>query len=313
MYQQNYEKVLEMEHSRTLIWPANEQLDAMGKLDLHTNKTLWNNALKSLDTIPLWENGAPGYDDRDPDQLEPMLAFLPAQGVDSPRGTILVSHGGALVCRAGHEGFYVARYFASLGFNTAVMSYRLAPYSQAEALADVQRAVRVLRSKQEELGITHKIAAMGFSAGGYLSALCSVHNDGGNPLAEDPVERFSCKPDVMVLCYGSRAELAFPGGFGVNPFADPNRKERFYFDAVNHITPDTPPAFIWQTISDDPRHAFTFGSAMTAAGVHCEIHCFDAGFHGVGLADGNNDGDFRDEHLMKWTDLAVSWLHRQGI
>ena len=52
---------------------------------------------------------------------------------------------------------------------------------------------------------------------------------------------------------------------------------------------------------------------MTAAGVHCEVHCFDAGFHGVGLADGNNDGDFRDEHLMKWADLAVSWLHKQGI
>ncbi len=313
MYQKNYESVLKMEQERTLIWPANEQLDAMGKLDLHTNKTIWNNALKALDTIPLWEKGAPGFDDRDLDQLQPMLAFLPAQGVDKPRGTILVSHGGALVCRAGHEGFYVARRFASQGFNVAVLSYRLAPYSNGDSLADIQRAVRVLRSKREELGITDKIVTMGFSAGGYLSALCSVHNDNGNPLADDPVERYSCRPDAMVLCYGSRAELAFPGGFGVNPFADRDRKERFYFDAVNHITPDTPPAFIWQTISDDPRHAFAFGSAMTAAGVNCEVHCFDAGFHGVGLADGNNDGDFRDEHLMKWADLAISWLHRQGI
>ena len=122
MYQKNYDLVLEMEHRRSLIWPANEQLDAMGKLDLHANKTIWNNALNALETIPLWENGAPGYDDRDPDQLPPMLAFLPAQGVTEPRGTILVSHGGALVCRAGHEGFYVARHFASLGFNTAILS-----------------------------------------------------------------------------------------------------------------------------------------------------------------------------------------------
>ena len=313
MYQSNYEAVCRMERERTLIWPANEQLDAMGKLDLHTNKTIWNNALKELKTIPLWEEGAPGFDDRDPDQLPPMLAFLPAQGVEEPRGTILVSHGGALVCRAGHEGFYVARYFASLGFNTAVLSYRLAPYHQKESLADIQRAVRVLRSRREELGITDKIACMGFSAGGYLSALCAVHNDGGDPNAADPVERCSCRPDAIVLCYGARTELAFPGGFGVNPFADENRKERFYFDAVNHITPEMPPAFLWQTISDDPRHSFTFAGAMTAAGVHCEVHCFDAGFHGVGLADGNNDGDFRDEHLMKWAGLAESWLRRQGI
>ncbi len=310
MYQENYEKVGQMVRERTLIWPANEQLDAMGQLDLHTNKTIWNNALRALKTIPLWEEGAPGFDDRDPDQLPPMLAFLPAQGVDTPRGTVIVSHGGALVCRAGHEGFYVARHFASQGFNTAVLSYRLAPYTKADALADIQRAVRVLRSKQAELGITDKIAVMGFSAGGYLSALCSVHNDKGDPLAADPIERFSCRPDVMVLCYGNHAELTHPGGFGVNPFADPDRKERFYFEAVHHITPDTPPAFIWQTISDDPRHAFTFASAMTAAGVPCELHCFDAGFHGVGLADGNNDGDFRDEHLMKWAELAASWLKK---
>ena len=313
MYQNNFETVERMEKTRALIWPANEQLDAMGKLDLKKNKSIWNGALRALETIPLWENGAPGFDDRDPDQLEPMLAFLPAQGVAEPRGTILVSHGGALVCRAGHEGFYVARYLASRGFNAAVMSYRLAPYSKADSLADVQRAVRVLRSRQAELGITDKIVTMGFSAGGYLSALCAVHNDSGNPAAEDPVERFSCRPDAMVLCYGARTELAFPGGFGVNPFADPQRKERFFFDPVNHITPETPPVFLWQTISDDPRHAFTFASAMTAAGVNCEVHCFDAGFHGVGLADGNNDGDFRDEHLMKWADLAISWLHKQNI
>lgn len=313
MYQNNYDRVLQMVRERSLIWPANEQLDAMGKLDLHTNKTIWNNALKALDTIPLWENGAPGFDDRDPDQLEPMLAFLPAQGATKRRGTILVSHGGALVCRAGHEGFYVGQWLASQGFNVAVMSYRLAPYGKADALADVQRAVRVLRSKQEELGITDKVVAMGFSAGGYLSALCAVHNDEGDPLAADPVERFSCRPDATVLCYGTHTNLTHPGGFGVNPFADAGRKEQFYFEAVHHITPDTPPAFIWQTISDDPRHAFTFAGAMTAAGVNCEVHCFDAGFHGVGLADGNNDGDFRDEHLMKWAELAVSWLNRQGI
>ena len=69
MYQENYEKVRQMEQRRALIWPANEQLDEMGKLDLHKNKTIWNTALNGLKTIPLWEAGAPNYDDRDPDQL----------------------------------------------------------------------------------------------------------------------------------------------------------------------------------------------------------------------------------------------------
>ncbi len=313
VYRENYEKVCAMVRERRLIWPANEQLDAMGQLDLHKNKNIWNGALKALQTIPLWEEGAPGFDRRDPDQLEPMLAFLPAQNVTEPRGTILVSHGGAMVCRAGHEGFHTAAWFAGQGFNTAVLSYRLRPYTDHDSLADIQRAVRLLRSKQQELGITDRVAVLGYSAGGYLSALCSVHNDPGKSDASDPVERFSCRPDVQVLCYGARAPLHFAGSFGVNPFAQENRVHDFYFEAVNHITPETPPAFLWMPISDDPRHAFVYGNALTAAGVRCEIHCYDSGFHGVGLADGNNDGDYRNERLMTWADLCKSWLEQYGI
>lgn len=37
MYQKNYESVLKMQQERTPVWPANEQPDAMGKPDMHTN------------------------------------------------------------------------------------------------------------------------------------------------------------------------------------------------------------------------------------------------------------------------------------
>jgi len=313
MYQNNFETVERMEKTRALIWPANEQLDAMGKLDLKKNKSIWNGALRALETIPLWEEGAPGFDDRDPDQLEPMLAFLPAQGVTEPRGTILVSHGGAFFCRAGHEGFHTALYFAKAGFNTAVLSYRLTPYSRMDALADIQRAVRLLRYKKDELGITDKVVCMGFSAGGMLSSDCAVHCDGGDPLASDPVERLSCRPDAVVLGYGVFSDLSFPGGFGKNPFRKENIQEEYFHQPQYHVTPDTPPFFIWTPISDDPRNAFQLSSALTAAGVGHELHCFDAGFHGLGLADGNNDGDFKDDHLARWAGLAVSWLRQYDI
>jgi acetyl esterase/lipase len=39
----------------------------------------------------------------------------------------------------------------------------------------MQRAIRILRSKKDELNITDKIAAMGFSAGGMLSGNCATH------------------------------------------------------------------------------------------------------------------------------------------
>ena len=310
MYQSNFETVQKMEQERRLIWPANEQLDAMGKLDLRKNKSIWNGALQALSTIPLWGEGAPGFDGRDPDQLEPMLAFLPAQGAAEPRGTVIVSHGGAFVCRAGHEGFHTALHFAKAGFNTAVLSYRLAPYTRHDALTDIRRAVRLLRHKKEELGITDKIALMGFSAGGMLSSDCAVHWDLGDPASDDPIERQSCRPDAVVLGYGVFSDLSFPAGFGKNPFRRETIRDDHYFQPQFHVNPDTPPFFMWMTISDDPRNHFTLASALTAAGVHNELHCFDAGFHGVGLADGNNDGDFKDAHLAKWADLAASWLRQ---
>ena len=116
------------------------------------------------------------------------------------RGTVIVSHGGGFVMRAGHEGFHTARRFLDLGFNVAVLTYRLAPYTRMDALADIQRAVRLLRANREHLHISDRIALLGYSAGGMLSANGATHYDAGNPQADDPVERQSCRPDAAVLC-----------------------------------------------------------------------------------------------------------------
>ncbi len=315
MYEENQGILKELVESGAVLWPSEVQNKPDGTPDLVANKTLWNNAVARFRVMPLWEEGAPGFDDRDPLQPQPSLVFVPAQGAPGPRGTIIVAHGGAFLCRAGHEGFHTAWCFVQAGFNAAVLTYRLSPYTRLDAMADLHRAIRLLRHRAEELGITQKIAALGFSAGGMLSGNCATHYDGGDPTSADPVERQSCRPDAAVLCYGAFATTAFPGGMFVSPFAptEEERARKLYLSPENNVRADTPPFFIWQTISDDPRNAFVLGSALTQAGVPFELHCFDEGVHGVGLADGANDSGFRGEHLMHWAELCQEWLRNQGI
>lgn len=313
MYEKNYEELKEIYEENAVIWPRERQHDAEGKMNLADNMSIWNSAVARLDSIPLWEEGAPGFDDRDPMQIQPNIVFVPAQNTDEQRGTIVVAHGGGFVCHAGHEGFHVALRFAEMGFNTAILTYRLVPYSRRDAMADMSRAIRLIRSRQAELGVTDKVAVLGFSAGGMLSGNCATHYDRGNPDAADPVERFSSRPDAAVLCYGAFATVAFPVGIMRSTFGDPDRAEKLYLAPENNVTADTPPFFIWQTISDDPRNAFVLGKALTEAGVPFDLHCFETGHHGVGLADGHDDEGFSDDHLKKWADLCSSWLRVHEI
>lgn len=61
----------------------------------------------------------------------------------------------------GCEGPNVAWYFHQAGYNTAILSYRLLPYDRYASMADMQRAIRLLRARKEEFGIGEKIVVNG--------------------------------------------------------------------------------------------------------------------------------------------------------
>lgn len=319
MYQKNYDVLKRVVAEKRVIRHVSRHRNPDGSFDLAGNKKIWNDALEKFQVIPLWENGAPNFDDRDPLQTEPSIVFVPAQNETAPRGTVIVAHGGGFESRTGCEGMNVALWFAEHGFNTAVLTYRLKPYTRLDAMDDMHRAIRYLRANQEALGITDKIAAMGFSAGGMLSSNVATHYDLGKADAEDPIERFSCRPDAAVLGYGAFAFTAGPMGLFQNPFDRKfipfarDARELYYLAPEANVTPDCPPFFIWQTNSDDPRHAFTLGSALTAAGVPFELHCFPDGVHGMALADGENDLYMDIPHVHRWAELCAEWMRGLGI
>ncbi|WP_274649712.1 alpha/beta hydrolase [Paenibacillus humicola] len=257
--------------------------------------------------IELWPEGAPlaqGNGDEDRPALTPYLV----QGGGT--GAVIVCPGGGYGMRAAHEGEPIAQWLNGLGVSAFVLRYRVAPYRYPSALKDAQRAVRHVRLHAAEWGIDPaKIGILGFSAGGHLTATASVLFDQGAPEAADPVERQSCRPDLSILCYpvisldtryahgGSRTNLLGP---------EPAEEMVELLSAERQVKPDTPPAFIWHTADDGAvpvENALLYASALAAAKVPFDLHVYEKGRHGLGLAG-------EDPHVASWTTVCGLWLKR---
>ncbi|AZN42471.1 alpha/beta hydrolase [Paenibacillus albus] len=264
----------------------------------------------SHQVIELWPEGAPlaaGVTDEDRPALTPYLV----DGDSSvSRGAVIVCPGGGYGMRADHEGEPIALWLNSIGISAFVLRYRVAPYQYPAALLDVQRAIRHVRLHAAEWGIAdNKIGVLGFSAGGHLVSTAGTHYDAGNLESADPIERMSCRPDQLILCYpvitlrdpytheGSRINL-------LGDQADPAMIEQLSGEL--QVTTDTPPTFLWHTSDDGPvpvENSLNFALALRRAGVPFDLHVYEHGEHGLGLAES-------DPHVANWTSVCGLWLKR---
>jgi acetyl esterase/lipase len=272
------------------------------------------NLVAEPQTISLWENGAPGAlgtADADKPTLTIYLALHPAA---SHTAVIIFPGGGYGMLASNHEGRQVANWFNAMNVTAFVVKYRLGPrYHHPIELGDAQRAMRLVRARAAEFEISpDRIGIMGFSAGGHLASTAGTHFDGGDASAADPIDRVSCRPDFMILAYpvisftapythqGSATNL-----LGEN--ADP--KLRAELSSELHVTPRTPPTFLFSTDADTavpPENTVAFYLALRKAGVPAEMHVFERGPHGVGL-------NLDDPVLGQWPTLLANWLRSRGL
>lgn len=264
--------------------------------------------------LPLWPGAAPGAlgsDDRD---IPAVTVFLPRTVTPNTPAVIICPGGGYVNLASNHEGRQVANYLNSLGLAAFVLRYRLGPrYHHPIELNDALRAIRMVRSHAAEWRLDpSRIGILGFSAGGHLAMTASTRFDAGNPDASDPVDRAGSRPDFTILGYpvismvepwthqGSRNNL-----LGNNP--DPELARSLSGEQA--VTKDTPPTFIFQTNADTAvpaENSAYYYLALRKSGVPAEMHIFEKGPHGVGLA---ND----DPALSEWSKLLANWLRIHGI
>jgi len=91
------------------------------------------------------------------------------------------------------------------------------------------------------------------------------------------------------------------------PAADPKLLDDLSNES--RVTPQTPPTFIFSTSEDTTvpsENAVAFYLALHKANVPAELHIFQKGRHGVGLALG-------DPALGEWPTLLLHWLRGLGL
>lgn len=264
------------------------------------------------ESILLWPDGAPGaLGNEDADR--PTLTIYRAR---QPSGaSVIVAPGGGYGALASnHEGRQVANLLNAAGVMAFVLKYRLGPrYRHPIELGDAQRAVRLVRARAPEFGIApDRIGLMGFSAGGHLAATAGTHFDAGKADATDPIERAGSRPDFLILAYPVVSfDPAITHSGSVRNLLGDNPDPKLIEDLSNdlRVTKDTPPTFLFHTNADTgvvAENSVRFYLALRRAKVPAELHIFENGPHGVGLALG-------DPALAAWSTLLTNWLRGRGL
>ena len=265
-------------------------------------------AASAPQSILLWPNGAPGSEGKSAAEAvrvnengehivssvhqSSITPYLAANGKSSGVAVVIIPGGGHRELWMDHEGYNVAKFLSERGVNAFVLKYRLArepgsTYSiEGNALDDVKRAIRLVRSRAAEWGVDpRRVGVMGFSAGGELAALAGTHYDSGLAGATDPIERENSKPAFQALLYP-----AIP-------------KEM-------KLSDQTPPAFLACGENDRPDISQGLPElflALKRAGVSAELHVYAGVGHGFGLRATNKPP------VSNWPQLFLEWMSAEGF
>jgi acetyl esterase/lipase len=242
---------------------------------------------------------------------------------DKLRPCILVVPGGGYCIVSPTEGEIVAMEFYERGYNTFVLTYTtnllMKEPLKDQPMKDLSRTIRYIRKNSDKYHINPaQLVICGFSAGGHLCGSVCVHYEDVED-ANPEYAGISNRPDAAILSYPviTSGEKAHRDSFRALLGEDAGKEELSYMSLENCVTADTPPAFLWQTATDDlvpVENSYLFAEACKEKGVTYAHHVFSQGGHGLSLANEKwAAGEYGDPYPMEQTDRLIARIKSGSI
>lgn len=288
------------------------------------------------DWVALWPETAPGAPGTLPDEqvmersTDPVSPDRIMQAIARPRMAVFrpaMPAGAAVLIAPGggyrhvvidKEGFEMGRWLAARGITAFVLFYRLPHQGWAAgpdvALADAQRAMRVIRHDHRRFGIDpQRVSVMGFSAGGHVAASLATRFAAQTYSPVDAADALPARPDAAALIYpviSMRADFAHPGSRERLIGAAPPAAFEMAHSPDQQVPANAPFFFILHTEDDDVvpvENALAMRAALKARGIPVETHLYDRGGHGFGLRRAAG------KPVMAWPEAWLGWARAVGL
>ncbi len=202
--------------------------------------------------------------------------------------------------------------YLSSGYTVFAVRHGSSPrYSIPEAVADVQRAVRFVRSNAARFQVdSDRLGVLGMSAGGHLSLMLGTTGDDGDPGATDDLGKVPSRVAAVVA-------LVPPTDLRVAVWESPEALPAYRnFPALNlamekagpnsplfHVTPDDAPALVIMGGKDDlvpAKHGQWIADAFQREKVKHKLIIFPDAGHGL-------EGDQNRATMIR---EAVGWFNQ---
>lgn len=234
------------------------------------------------------------------------------------RPVIVICPGGGYAMTSDREAEPIAMQYLAKGYHAVILRYSVAPARYPLALMQLAKTVLYLRKHADKLHIdTNRIILQGFSAGAHLAASLGVFWKKSFLSEHLDTNPEMIKPNGMILSYPviTSGKFAHEGSFecllGEECHDETKRREQ---SLELQVSPDTPPTFLWHTVTDDTvsvENSILFFEALRRNHVPVEMHIYPVGRHGLSLANeetSHEDGGCIQPECQSWMELACIWL-----
>lgn len=247
-----------------------------------------------------------------------VLSNYEAIDINRRRAFILICPGGAYCHCSDREAEAVAIRFNAMGYNCGVLFYttnnieksEYSPSKHYEKLyptpqVELANAIKYIRSHSDELNTDpNKIAILGFSAGGHLVA---SHGDYWQDYGEE------AKPNAMVLCYPVITTGKYAHECSIHLLIGEDKSLLDRVSLEKHVTPKTPPTFIWTTKEDQAvpyENSLMYADALRQNNVPFSLKVYEKGCHGLSLGTQEVMDDTRPavSEIQDWPERVDEFL-----